>query len=55
MKPRKREEGDGALKKVYSCNLVGFKMKVHTLMGIKRKIRFLIPSLLIKLSQVLSL
>ena len=41
--------------KVYFCNLVGFKGKVNTLVGIKGKVRSLVPSLLIKLSQVLSL
>ena len=40
--------------KVYSCKLVGFKRKANTLVRIKKKVRSLIPSLLIKLSQVLS-
>jgi len=39
---------------VYSCNLVGFKGKVNTLVGIKDNVKSLVPSLLIKLSQVLS-
>jgi len=40
--------------KEYSCNLEGFKWKVNTLVGINEKIRSLVPSLLIKLPQVLS-
>jgi len=40
--------------KEYSYNLVGFKGKVNTLEGIKEKVRSLVPSFLIKLSQVLS-
>ena len=34
--------------KEYSCNLEGFKGKVNTLVGIKRKVRSLVPSLSIK-------
>ena len=41
--------------KVYSCNFMGFKRKADTLVRIKEKVRSLVPSLLIKLSQVLSL
>ena len=39
--------------KIYSCNLVGFKEKVNTLVRIKENVKSLIPSLLIKLSNVL--
>ena len=39
--------------KIYSYNLMGFKKKVNTLMGIKENVTSLVPSLLIKLSQVL--
>jgi len=38
----------------YSCNVKGFKEKVSTLVKIKRKVISLVPSLLIKVSQVLS-
>ena len=37
-----------------SCNLKGVKEKLKTLMRIKGKLRSLVPSFLIKLSQVLS-
>jgi len=39
---------------VKSCNLLGFKGKVNTLVKIKGNIRSLAPSLLIKLYQTLS-
>ena len=39
---------------VKSCNLLGFKGKVNTLVEIKGNIRSLAPSLLIKLYQPLS-
>ena len=37
--------------KAYSCNLVRFKGKVNTLVGIEENVRSLVPSLLIKLYQ----
>ena len=40
--------------KKYCCNLEEFKEKMNTLVGIKENIKSLIPSLLIKLFQVLS-
>ena len=36
--------------KIYSYNLVGFKGKENILVGINKKVRSLVPSLLIKLS-----
>jgi len=36
--------------KEYSFNLEGLKEKVNTFVGIKGNVRFLVPSLLIKLS-----
>ena len=40
--------------KEYSFNLVGFKRKMNILVRIKEKVKSLAPSLVIKLSQVLS-
>jgi len=43
------------LEKEYSCNQERFEEKVNTLVGIKKKVKSLVPSLLIKLSKILSL
>ena len=34
--------------KIYSCNLIRFKGKVNTLMGVKRKVRSLVPIIIKK-------
>ena len=49
-----REVGDSKKEKEYYCNHEGFKGKVNALVGIKENVKSFVPSLLIKLSQVLS-
>ena len=50
---QREEQVTAQREKEYSCNLERFKWKMNTLVGMKEKVRSIVLSLLIKLSQVL--